>query len=117
FVFAPPPQPPTMYPSAAAKPRVLAVAAALFAVYVIWGSTYFAIRVGVHEIPPFLLGGMRMLLPGVLMLLVLRWRGVPLPTARQWRTLAVLSIWMVLLSNGLVNVAEQEVSSGLAAIA
>lgn len=106
-----------MNPSAAAKPRVLAVAAALFAVYVIWGSTYFAIRVGVHEIPPFLLGGMRMLLPGVLMLLVLRWRGVPLPSARQWKTLVVLSIWMVLLSNGLVNVAEQEVSSGLAAIA
>jgi drug/metabolite transporter (DMT)-like permease len=101
----------------AAPPRTLAIAAALFAVYVIWGSTYYAIRVGVHEIPPFLMGGLRMVLPGVLMILVLSWRGVALPTWKQWKTLVVLSIWMVLLSNGLVNVAEQEVSSGLAAIA
>jgi drug/metabolite transporter (DMT)-like permease len=107
------PDPAAMQP----RPRPLAIAAALFAVYVIWGSTYYAIRVGVHEIPPFLMGGLRMLLPGVLMILVLRWRGVALPTRKQWKTLVVLSIWMVLLSNGLVNVAEQEVSSGLAAIA
>ena len=46
--------------------RPLAIAAALFAVYVIWGSTYYAIRVGVHEIPPFLMGGLRMLLIGYL---------------------------------------------------
>jgi drug/metabolite transporter (DMT)-like permease len=101
----------------ASPPKPLAIAAALFSVYVIWGSTYLAIRIGVHEYPPFLMGAMRMVLPGVLMLVVLRWRGMALPTRKQWKTLVVLSIWMVLLSNGLVNVAEQEVSSGLAAIA
>jgi drug/metabolite transporter (DMT)-like permease len=103
--------------SISAPPRTLAVAAALFCVYVIWGSTYLAIRVGVHEYPPFLMGALRMMVPGALMILVLRWRGMALPTRAQWKTLVVLSIWMVLLSNGLVNVAEQEVSSGLAAIA
>lgn len=104
-------------PSASAAPSAWAVAAALASVYVLWGSTYLAIRVGVEEYPPFLMGALRMVLPGVLMIAVLRWRGVALPTRAQWRTLVVLSIWMVLLSNGLVNVAEQEVSSGLAAIA
>jgi drug/metabolite transporter (DMT)-like permease len=48
---------------------------------------------------------------------VLRWRGTPPPSARQWRTLVWLSIFMVLLSNGLVNLAETEVGSGMAAIA
>lgn len=104
-------------PSASAAPSAWAVAAALASVYVLWGSTYLAIRVGVEEYPPFLMGALRMVLPGVLMIAVLRWRGDALPTRAQWRTLVVLSIWMVLLSNGLVNVAEQEVSSGLAAIA
>ncbi len=51
------------------------------------------------------------------MYVVLRARGVASPTGKQWRTLWVLSIWMVLLSNGLVNLAETEVGSGLAAIA
>lgn len=94
-----------------------AVAAALAAVYILWGSTYLGIKVALDGYPPFLLGAVRMLIAGSLMYAVLRWRGVPAPTRKQWRILWLLSIWMVLLSNGLVNVAEQEVSSGLAAIA
>ena len=94
-----------------------AVAAALAAVYILWGSTYLGIKVALDGYPPFLLGAVRMSIAGILMYAVLRWRGVPAPTRKQWRILWVLSIWMVLLSNGLVNVAEQEVSSGLAAIA
>lgn len=94
-----------------------AVAAALAAVYVLWGSTYLGIKIALDGYPPFLLGAIRMSIAGALMYGVLRLRGVPAPTGRQWRLLWVLSIWMVLLSNGLVNLAEQEVSSGLAAIA
>ena len=94
-----------------------AIAAALAAVYIVWGSTYLGIRVGLEGYPPFLMGALRMFFPGVLMFLVLRARGVPGPTRKQWGTLWILSIWMVLLSNGLVNYAEQDVSSGLAAIA
>ncbi|TCZ87218.1 drug/metabolite exporter YedA [Lysobacter sp. N42] len=103
--------------TAPGRPSALAVATALTSLYVLWGSTYLAIRFALHGYPPFLLGAIRMALAGALMYGVLRWRGVPPPTRRQWKTLAVLSIFMVLLSNGLVNLAETEVSSGLAAIA
>lgn len=98
-------------------PTGLAIALALASVYVLWGSTYLAIRFALGGYPPFLLGAIRMSLAGALMYAVLRARGAAPPTGRQWRTLAVLSIWMVLLSNGLVNLAETEVGSGLAAIA
>ncbi|MEH6417130.1 drug/metabolite exporter YedA [Pseudomonas sp. CGJS7] len=98
-------------------PSALAVAAALASVYVLWGSTYLGIRFALESYPPFLLGAARMFLAGAIMYAVLRWRGTPPPTRKQWRTLWVLSIWMVLLSNGLVNLAETQVDSGLAAIA
>lgn len=98
-------------------PAGIAVAFALASVYILWGSTYLAIRFALPGYPPFLLGAIRMFLAGALMYVVLRRRGAKPPTARQWRTLAVLSIFMVLLSNGLVNLAETEVASGLAAIA
>lgn len=101
----------------AAPARGLAVALALGSVYVLWGSTYLAIRFALESYPPFLLGAIRMSLAGALMYAVLRARGAAPPTRSQWRTLWVLSIWMVLLSNGLVNLAETEVGSGLAAIA
>jgi drug/metabolite transporter (DMT)-like permease len=104
---------------AEARPRLptLAVPLALAAVYLLWGSTYLAIRFALPGYPPFLLGAIRMFLAGALMYAVLRARGATPPTRRQWRTLAVLSIFMVLLSNGLVNLAETQVGSGLAAIA
>lgn len=105
--------------SAIAKraPTALAIGLALASVYILWGSTYLAIRFALDSYPPFLLGAIRMSLAGALMYAVLRWRGVPAPTTQQWRTLWVLSIFMVLLSNGLVNLAETEVGSGIAAIA
>jgi drug/metabolite transporter (DMT)-like permease len=102
-----------------ARPRLptLAVPLALAAVYLLWGSTYLAIRFALPGYPPFLLGAIRMFLAGALMYAVLRARGTRPPTRRQWRTLTVLSIFMVLLSNGFVNLAETQVGSGLAAIA
>jgi drug/metabolite transporter (DMT)-like permease len=108
----------TAAPTAArAIPGGVAVAFALASVYILWGSTYLAIRFALESYPPFLLGAFRMFLAGAIMYAVLRWRGVKPPTGKQWRTLWVLSIWMVLLSNGLVNLAETQVGSGLAAIA
>src|SRR5512133_3212263 len=100
-----------------ALPGPLAVALALASVYVLWGSTYLAIRFALPGYPPFLLGAVRMFLAGALMYIVLRRRGAKPPSAKQWRTLTVLSIFMVLLSNGLVNLAETQVGSGIAAIA
>jgi len=98
-------------------PSGVAVGLALAAVFILWGSTYLAIRLALPGYPPFLLGAIRMFLAGALMYAVLRGRGARRPTKKQWRTLAVLSIFMILLSNGFVNLAETEVGSGLAAIA
>jgi drug/metabolite transporter (DMT)-like permease len=94
------------------------VALALAAVYVIWGSTYLAIRYALEGgFPPFLLGGIRFLIAGGLMYAFLRWRGVAAPTRAQWRNAAVMGVLLLLLGNGMVNMAEQTVSSGMAAVA
>lgn len=90
---------------------------ALAAVYLIWGSTYLGIRIALDGYPPFLMGCLRFLVAGGLFYGFLRWRGSPAPTLAQWRNATVLGVLMVLLGNGLVNFAEQTVSTGLAAIA
>lgn len=94
----------------------LSVALALLAVYVLWGSTYYAIRIALPAYPPFLLTAVRMALAGGLMFAVLRARGAASPTRAQWKRLWVLAIFMTVLSNALVNLAEVSVSSGLVAI-
>ena len=94
------------------------VALALAAVYVIWGSTYLGIRFALEGgFPPFLLGGIRFLIAGGLMYAFLRWRGVAAPTRAQWRNAAVMGVFLLLLGNGMVNLAEKTVSSGMTAVA
>ena len=93
------------------------VVPALAAVYLIWGSTYLGIRVGLDGYPPFLMGGIRFSVGGLLFYAFLRWRGHAAPTPPQWRNAVVMGLLMMLLGNGLVNLAEKTVSSGLAAIA
>lgn len=92
------------------------VVAALFAVYVIWGSTYVAMAIGVTHFPPFLLGGMRYTAAGLLMLSILLLRGTPWPSVREWRSGAIVGFFLLLVGNGSVNVALATVSSGLAAL-
>lgn len=94
------------------------VALALAAVYIIWGSTYLGIRFALEGgFPPFLLGGIRFTIAGSLMYGFLRWRGVPAPTRTQWCNAAILGLLLMLLGNGMVNLAETSVSSGMAAVA
>ena len=94
------------------------VAIALGAVYLIWGSTYLGIRLALEGgFPPFLLGGIRFIIAGALMFGVLRWRGVPMPTRPQWGNTAVMGLLLLLLGNGMVNLAETTVPSGIAAVA
>ena len=94
------------------------VAIALAAVYLIWGSTYLAIRFALEGgFPPFLLGGIRFVIAGGLMYAVLRWRGMAAPTRPQWINAAAMGVMLLLLGNGMVNYAEQTVSSGMAAVA
>jgi drug/metabolite transporter (DMT)-like permease len=94
----------------------LLLAAAFATVYVVWGSTYLAIRVAVETLPPFGMAAGRFLIAGFLMLAIARVRGVLWPTRPQWRDAAVSGGLMLAGGNGLVSWAEQSVSSGLAAL-
>ena len=89
---------------------------AFAAVYVLWGSTYLAIRFGVETIPPFLMAGVRHLSAGLLLFGWLRLRGTPWPERRHWGPAASIGALMLLGGNGLVSWAEQRVPSGLAAL-
>lgn len=85
-------------------------------IYLVWGSTYLAIRVAVETIPPFLMAGTRFTLAGALLLSFLRWRGTAWPTARQWGINAVIGTFLLLGGNGLVVWAEQTIPSGITAL-
>jgi len=92
--------------------------AAFFALYVIWGSTYLVIRIGVEYWPPLLLAGIRFMTAGALMYAFLRWRGAPAPTWVQWKAAAKIGILLLTFGNGAVSVAEHTgVASGVAALA
>ncbi|HLT46280.1 MAG TPA: drug/metabolite exporter YedA [Rubricoccaceae bacterium] len=92
------------------------VLAAFAAVYVIWGSTYLAIRFAIETIPPFGMAGVRFLTAGAVLYGVSRARGAPRPTARQWRATAVIGALLLLGGNGGVVWAEQFIPSGVAAL-
>lgn len=89
---------------------------ALFAVYVIWGSTYLAISLAVQTIPPFLMAGSRFLIAGTILYVWQRLRGVPFPNRIEWRSAAVIAGFMLIGGNGLLSWAEQLVPSGIAAL-
>jgi drug/metabolite transporter (DMT)-like permease len=89
----------------------------MFALYIIWGSTYLGIRVALQSYPPFLLAGIRFAIAGTLMFGYLRWRGAAMPTARQWRNAAFTGVLLLGFGNGLVCFAEESVSSGISAVA
>src|SRR5579863_10541953 len=97
-------------------PRVL-VPLALIGIYLLWGSTYLAIRIAVAGYPPFLMASVRFAIAGALMLVLLYWRGVALPTRRQWFNCLVTGTLLLGFGNGLVCYAEQSVASGIAAVA
>jgi drug/metabolite transporter (DMT)-like permease len=103
---------------APAKTSPVAIALALAVVYLIWGSTYLGIRFALEGgYPPLLMAGGRFLLAGALVYAALRLRGQPGPTRAQWPRLALMGLLLMGLGNGLVSIAEQWVSSGLAAVA
>jgi len=86
------------------------------AVYLIWGSTYLGIRIGVETLPPFLLAGGRAVIAGGILYLWLRLRGVPAPALGEWGRASLAGVLMLSLGNGLVTWAETHVSSALAAL-
>jgi drug/metabolite transporter (DMT)-like permease len=85
-------------------------------IYFVWGSTFLAIRVGVREVPPFLLAAMRFLAAGLVLYIWMLARGERSPTARQWASAFLLAFLIFVCDYGLLFWAEQRVPSGPAAV-
>jgi drug/metabolite transporter (DMT)-like permease len=85
-------------------------------IYFVWGSTFLAIRVGVREVPPFLLAAMRFLVAGLVLYGWTMARGERSPNARQWASISLLAVMIFVLDYGLLFWAEQRVPSGIAAV-
>lgn len=94
----------------------LRILAAFAGVYIVWGSTYLAIRFAVETIPPFIMAGIRFLVAGPVMLLLARATGARWPTRAEWRTGVIVGLLLLLGGNGGVAWAEQTVPSGIAAL-
>src|SRR5271167_3362238 len=101
---------------ARSQPRAWKVLLAFAIIYFVWGSTYLAIRVGVREVPPFLLAGMRFTVAGICLYGWLRLRGTPSPSRREWLAATFLGALIFLLDYGCLFWAEQRVPSGIAAV-
>jgi drug/metabolite transporter (DMT)-like permease len=99
------------------RPPLLGVLAAFAAVYLVWGSTYLAIRIAVHDIPPGLLAGIRFIVAGIVLGLAARWRGQTVPGRwQEWRVILVMAVALIVIGNGFVTWAEQWVPSNQAAL-
>ncbi|HAM8915122.1 TPA: drug/metabolite exporter YedA [Escherichia coli] len=97
--------------------QLLLLFGALFALYIIWGSTYFVIRIGVESWPPLMMAGVRFLAAGILLLAFLLLRGHKLPPLRPLLNAALIGLLLLAVGNGMVTVAEhQNVPSGIAAV-
>ncbi|MBA3882905.1 MAG: EamA family transporter [Chthoniobacterales bacterium] len=97
-------------------PERFAIFAAFAALYLIWGSTYLGILFAIDSIPPLLMAGSRFCTAGVLLYTIARLQGAPRSGWADWRTAAIVGACLLLGGNGGVTLAEQYVSSGLAAV-
>ena len=85
-------------------------------IYFVWGSTFLAIRIGVHEVPPFLLAAIRFFIAGLVLFGWMIAQGETLPNRRQWTSVLLLAFLIFVLDYGLLFWAEQRVPSGIAAV-
>ncbi len=99
-----------------ARPPAWKTLLAFAIIYFVWGSTFLAIRVGVREVPPFLLAGMRFLAAGVILYAWMRLKGDASPTFREWRAATLLAVLIFVFDYGLLFWAERRVPSGVAAV-
>lgn len=100
----------------AARPASWKILLAFAIIYFVWGSTFLAIRVGVHEVPPFLLAALRFSVAGLVLYGWMRLRGTPSPNRRQWGGALLLGALIFLVDYGCLFWAEQRVPSGIAAV-
>src|SRR5271170_5324992 len=101
---------------AAVRPPAWKTLLAFAIIYFVWGSTFLAIRVGVREVPPLVLAGMRFFIAGIVLFGWLRLRGTPSPTRGEWVSASFLAVFIFVLDYGLVFWAEQRVPSGITAV-
>jgi drug/metabolite transporter (DMT)-like permease len=102
--------------TAAPKPFELRVLLAFFAIYVLWGTSFLAIRIAVLEVPPLFAAGTRFFVAGVVLYGFMRFRGRPRPSASQWRSLALIGLLMFVAEYGPLFWAEKYVPSGIASV-
>lgn len=98
------------------KGKGITVAVALLSVYILWGSTYLAIRIAIESFPPFMMAGIRFFITGWVLYFILLAAGVKTPSKSEWKGGAIIGVLLLMLGNGGVVYAEQWVSSGLAAL-
>jgi drug/metabolite transporter (DMT)-like permease len=99
------------------KPGALKLALCFAIVYLVWGSSFLVVRLGVQDLPPLLFSAGRSLIAGVLLLAVARYRGESLPrTRREWQLMALFAMTMIVLSNGPVTYALQYLPSNEVAL-
>jgi len=98
------------------RPPVLLLVAAFGVVYLVWGSTYWAIRVGLDSFPPFTLGAVRYVLSGAMLLGLAAAAGAGRPTGRMLKVALITGALMPFMGNGAVIVAEQRAPTGLVAL-
>jgi drug/metabolite transporter (DMT)-like permease len=108
-------QPPAL-PSSNYQASTLAIWSALLVLYLIWGSTYLAIRYAVETLPPFLMAGVRFIVSGGFLYTLRRAGGDPAPQWLEWRNAAIIGIFLLVGGNGGVVWSEQFVPSGLVAL-
>ena len=89
---------------------------AFFAIYVLWGTTFLAIRIAVEELPPLFAAGSRFFIAGVLLYGFMRIKGHAKPTANQWRSLAIMGLLMFVAEYGPLFWAEKYVPSGIVSV-
>ena len=101
---------------AEARPPTWKILLAFAMIYFVWGSTFLAIRVGVHEVPPFLLAAVRFFTAGLVMYAWLRLKGTAAPSPREWASASLLGTIIFVVDYGCLFWAEQRVPSGIAAV-
>ena len=102
--------------SSTTRPQAWKTLIAFACIYILWGSTFFAIRIGVHDVPPLILAAIRFLIAGAVLYAWMLARREPSPTLRQWAAASLLGFLIFLLDYGLLFWAEQRVPSGIAAV-
>ncbi|MGA3244647.1 MAG: drug/metabolite exporter YedA [Bacteroidota bacterium] len=98
------------------SPPRLKLISAFASVYIVWGSTYLAIRIAIETIPPLLMAGFRFIIAGSIMYLWGRLRTNERPTRVHWKSAAIVGLMLLLVGNGALSWSEQLIPSGIAAL-